>query len=104
MIEKTKANFKSLLNIPNDYQIWFCSGGVHLQFAGIAMNHSGEESNIVANYATTGYFSNLAYKEGKKFLKAHSIADIQKDKNGQFTLPDEYDYAPNAVFTHFVDN
>lgn len=37
-------------------------------------------------------------------MKAHQIAEIQKDKNGQFTLPDEYDYAPNAAFTHFVDN
>lgn len=61
-MEKTKSNFRALLNIPNNYQIWFCSGGVHLQFAGISMNHAGDTSNIVANYATTGYFSNLAYK------------------------------------------
>ena len=103
-MDKTKNNFRSLLAIPNDSQIWFCSGGVHLQFAGIAMNYSGQDNNVVANYATTGYFSTLAYKEGKKILKAHSIAEIQKDKNGQFMLPDEYDYAPNAAFTHFVDN
>lgn len=68
------------------------------------MNHAGKQNNVVANYATTGYFSTLAYKEGKKILKAHSIAEIQKDKNGQFILPNQYDYAPNAAFTHFVDN
>jgi uncharacterized protein YrrD len=52
------------------------------------MNYAGSTSDVVANYTTTGYFSNLAYKEGKKFLKAHSIAEITKDKNGQFILPD----------------
>lgn len=44
MMEKTKANFVKLLNIPNDYHIWFCSGGIHLQFAGIAMNYAGNGS------------------------------------------------------------
>lgn len=54
------------------------------------MNYAGsnKNSNVVANYTTTGWFSKLAFNEGKKFLKAHSIADIQKDKNGQYVLPD----------------
>lgn len=71
------------------------------------MNYAGSDnknSNVVANYTTTGWFSKLAFNEGKKILKAHSIVDIQKDKYGQFVLPDQYDYAPNAAYTHFVDN
>lgn len=70
------------------------------------MNYAGtnKNSNVVANYTTTGWFSKLAFNEGKKILQAHSIADIQKDKYGQFVLPDHYDYAPNAAYTHFVDN
>lgn len=103
-MEKTKNNFRNLLKIPNNYQIWFCSGGVHLQFAGLAMNYANDAENVVANYTTTGWFSKLAFNEGKKIFKAHSIAEMQKDKYGRFVLPDEYDYAPNAVFTHFVDN
>ena len=43
MQQKTKNNLTNLLNIPNDYHIWFCSGGVHLQFAGIAMNYAGNK-------------------------------------------------------------
>lgn len=74
MIAKTQNNFRNLLHIPNNYSIWFCSGGVHLQFAGIAMNHAGNNGDIVANYTTTGWFSKLAYTEGKKILKAQSIA------------------------------
>lgn len=70
------------------------------------MNYAGtnKNSNVVGNYTTTGWFSKLAFNEGKKILNAHSIVDIQKDKYGQFVLPDQYDYAPNAAYTHFVDN
>lgn len=66
--------------MPNDYQVWFCSGGVHLQFAAIALNYAGnKEKEVVANYTTTGWFSKLAYNEGKKFLTAHNIAEMEKD-------------------------
>jgi phosphoserine aminotransferase len=104
MAEKTKNNFKSLLSIPHNYHCWFCSGGIHLQFAGIPMNYAGHSGNVVANYTATGWFSKLALNEGKKILKAHCIAEIQKDDYGRFTLPDEFNYAENAAFTHFVDN
>lgn len=60
MLEKAKQNLQSLLSIPKNHHIWFTSGGVHLQFAGIAMNYA-DQGNVVANYATTGYFSNLAF-------------------------------------------
>jgi hypothetical protein len=40
------------------------------------MNFAGNAGNAVANYATTGWFSKLAFKEGSKILKAHSIGDI----------------------------
>ena len=38
MKEKIRYNMRELLNIPNDYHIWFCGGGAHLQFAGIPLN------------------------------------------------------------------
>lgn len=50
-----------------------------MQFAGLALNYGGESGDTVANYTTTGWFSKLAFNEGKKILKAHSIAEIQKD-------------------------
>ena len=29
---------------------------------------------------------------------------MTRDEKGQFILPEEYDYAQNALYTHFVDN
>lgn len=76
METRTINNFKALLNVPNNYHFWFCSGGVHLQFAGLAMNYGGDSKQTIANYTTTGWFSKLAFNEGKKILKAHSIAEM----------------------------
>jgi phosphoserine aminotransferase len=87
-MKQTKENLCKLLKIPTGYSIWFTSGGVHLQFAGIPMNFGGKEpKNVVANYTTTGYFSKLAFTEAKKIVDARSIVDMQKDSNGLFTLP-----------------
>jgi phosphoserine aminotransferase len=50
------------MNIPNDFQIWYLTGGCHLQFAGIPMNMLGDnDPKATANYATTGYFSKLSF-------------------------------------------
>jgi phosphoserine aminotransferase len=79
MAERTRNNFRTLLHIPNSYHCWFTSGGVHLQFAGLPMNFAGLKGDAVANYTATGWFSKLALSEGQKVLRAHSIAELQRD-------------------------
>ena len=69
---KIRDNIRSLLDVPNNFHIWFCGGGAHLQFAGIPMNFFHENAdNKVANYTTTGWFSRLAYSEAKKYCNPH---------------------------------
>ena len=52
---------KKWRKITNDRQIWFLGGGCHLQFGGLPLNFLGDNQNATANYATTGYFSKLAF-------------------------------------------
>ena len=79
---------RSLLNVPNNFHIWFCGGGAHLQFAGIPMNFFHENAdNKTANYTTTGWFSRLAFSEAKKYCNPHEIVKMTKDEKGQFILP-----------------
>lgn len=69
-----------MMNIPNDFQIWYLTGGCHLQFAGIPMNMLGDsDPNATANYTTSGYFSKLAFSEAKRYCKAKSIIDYKVD-------------------------
>lgn len=66
-MEAARSNIRDILNVPNNYQIWFLGGGAHLQFAGLGMNFLGADHTLKANYALTGYFSRLAFNEAKKF-------------------------------------
>ena len=48
-----RNGFRKLLNIGDNYQIFFMQGGASLQFAGVPMNFlDGKKS---ANYLPTGY-------------------------------------------------
>lgn len=79
MKQQIRSNMRQLLNIPNNYYIWFCGGGAHLQFAGIPMNFIPKDGSATANYTTTGWFSNLACTEAKKFCNPHVVAGMTKD-------------------------
>lgn len=58
-IHKEAENIvRSLLKVPEKYQVWFTPAGAHLQFASIPLNLL--QGKDVVNYTKTGYFSNLA--------------------------------------------
>lgn len=65
LFDETKADLKRLLGVPDNYNILFLQGGASMQFAMAPMNLIAATGK--ADYAITGNFSNLAYKEGKKF-------------------------------------
>ena len=61
IVDKARGNLRELLSIPNDHQIWFLTGGCHLQFAGIPLNFLGSKPDASANYTVCGHFSKLAF-------------------------------------------
>ena len=68
------------MNIPNDFQIWYLTGGCHLQFAGIPMNMLGDNNpKATANYTTTGYFSKLSFSKATRYCNAKSIMQTKVD-------------------------
>ncbi len=52
-----RTGLRKLLDIPEEYQIFFMQGGASLQFAAVPMNMLGEKK--VANYLPTGYLSHI---------------------------------------------
>lgn len=41
IVDKARENLRDILSIPLDRDIWFLSGGCHLQFAGLPLNFLG---------------------------------------------------------------
>ena len=65
IFEETKANFKRIFHVPDEYEVLFLGGGGTLQFAMTAMNLITKTGK--ADYAITGSFSKKAYDEGVKY-------------------------------------
>ena len=65
IFEDTKAKLRMLMNVPEEYEILFLQGGASTQFSMAPLNLIGKTGK--ADYAVTGNFSNIAYKEAKKY-------------------------------------
>ena len=78
IFDDTKAKLRALLNVPEGYQILFLQGGASTQFSMAPLNLIGATGK--ADYAVTGNFSNIAYKEAQKYGQIH-LAASSADKN-----------------------
>ena len=72
IFDDTKAKLRALLNVPEGYQILFLQGGASTQFSMAPLNLIGATGK--ADYAVTGNFSNIAYKEAQKYGQIHLAA------------------------------
>ena len=61
IFEETQEKLRRIMNIPEGYKILFLQTGASGQFSMIPLNLIGQTGK--ADYAVTGNFSNLAYKE-----------------------------------------
>ena len=71
IIKQTEADFRELMNIPDNYKVLFLQGGASTQFAAVPLNlmKTGK-----ADYVVSGQFSGKAFKEAKKYGDAKCIA------------------------------
>ena len=83
IIDEAEADFRELLNIPENYKVMWMQGGGNLQFAMVPMNLM---RNRVADYIVTGQWGKKAFAEGKLYGKAMKIASSE-DKTFTY-IPD----------------
>ncbi len=99
--EEVKSNMRELLRVPDNYSILFLQGGGSLQFAMVPMNLM---TTGKADYAITGNFSNIAYKEGKKYGTCN-VAASSADKNHTY-IPSQSELKldSEASYFYYCDN
>ena len=102
VMAEAKSLFKELLNIPENYHIFFVGGGASTQFFHIPANFLGKK----AGYVNTGVWTKKAIKEAKKFGEVEVVASSE-DKNFNyipkgFAIPEDLDYlyicANNTIY------
>lgn len=101
IIKKAEADFRKVMNIPDNYKVLFLQGGASTQFAAVPLNlmKAGK-----ADYILSGQFSTKAYKEALKYGDAKAAAS-SKDANFSF-VPEttRESFRPDADYVHICFN
>ncbi|MBR3703485.1 MAG: 3-phosphoserine/phosphohydroxythreonine transaminase [Alistipes sp.] len=92
VLDEAQSLFRELLNIPDNYKIYFVGGGASTQFFHIPANFLGKK----AGYVNTGVWTKKAIKEAKYYGEVEVVASSE-DKNFSYipkgyTIPEDLDY------------
>ena len=102
IFEETQAKLRRLMKVPDNYKILFLQTGATGQFSMIPLNLIGKTGR--ADYAVTGNFSNLAYKEAQKYGQI-SLAASSEDRNHTYIpTQDQLQLDPEASYFYYCAN
>ena len=101
IIQDAEKDIRTLLNIPEDYEVLFLQGGASLQFAMIPMNLMKHKK---ADYILTGQWAKKAYQEASIYGEAIKLASSE-DKTFSY-IPDCSDLpiSENADYVYICEN
>ncbi len=98
---QTEADFREILDIPDNYKVLFLQGGASSQFAMVPLNLLADKNT--ADYFHTGIWSGKAVKEAERFCKVNVIAE----EDGQvMSIPEQKTWSLNldAAYVYYTDN
>ena len=92
VVNEAQALFRELMQIPDNYKIFFVGGGMSTQFFHIPANFLGKK----AGYINTGVWTKKSIKEAKRYGEVQVLA-TSEDKNFTyipkgFDIPEDLDY------------
>lgn len=98
IMDETRALWKELLHIPDDYEVIFLGGGASLEFLYVAMNYLEKK----AAYLDTGVWAHKALKEAQGLGEAYAIA-CSKDRNYSY-IPKGFEIPTDLDYLHITTN
>lgn len=99
LVADIENNLRELMEISDNYKIALCTGGATNQFSMVPLNLLG---NGTGNYHITGFWSDKAYAEAKKYGKTHICAS-SKEENYRY-IPKSVNLSTDASYLHFTSN
>ena len=98
VLAEAKSLFRELLNIPDNYQIYFVGGGASTQFFHIPANFLAKK----AGYVNTGVWTKKAIKEAKLYGEVEIVASSE-DKNFSY-VPKGYEIPTDLDYLYICSN
>ncbi len=103
---QTEADFRDILDIPDNYKVLFLQGGASSQFAMVPLNLLADKKS--ADYFHTGTWSGKAVKEAERFCQVNVIADPEVGAGGgqMMSIPEQKTWSlnPDAAYVYYTDN
>lgn len=103
IIAKAEENVRALLKVPDNYKVLFLQGGGNGQFASVAMNFINLKPKKSADYVVTGYWSDRAAVEAKKYGNVNLVIP-KLAKYSRIPPVNEWNLDPEASYVFICDN
>lgn len=101
-IEATN-DLRDILKVPNNYKILFCQGGARAQFAAVPLNILGNKTS--ADYINSGYWSECAAKEAKKYCNVIEQNIVIKQAGITSVKPmSDWHLNNDSAYVHYCPN
>lgn len=102
LAQQIEQDLRELLSIPDDYAVLFHSGGARVQFAMLPLNILSGKTT--ADYIDTGYWSQFAIKEAKKYCTPNTVTQSSEDSPWHIPSRDTWQLNTDAAYLHYTDN
>ena len=102
IFQETQDKLRRLMNVPENYRILFLQTGASGQFSAIPLNLISKTGK--ADYAVTGNFSNLAYKEATKYGTISLACDTGDRSHCCIPRQGELKLDPEASYFYYCAN
>lgn len=100
--QKAQDLLRSILSIPDSYDILFIQGGASLQFTMVPMNLLAEGKS--GNYVLSGVWSEKALKEAEKIGQATIAASSKEENYRSIPVFNENMLSNDAAYLHITSN
>ena len=102
IFEETQDKLRRLMNVPEGYKILFLQTGASGQFSMIPLNLISKTGK--ADYAVTGNFSNLAYKEAQKYGQINLAVSSADRDHCYIPRQEQIQLDPEASYFYYCSN
>lgn len=102
MAAQAEADLRTLLAIPDTYQVLFLQGGATSQFALVPQNLLRGKST--ADYLHTGHWSGKALQEARRFCRAHVALSIESNRFTSIPSSGSWNLAADAAYVYYTEN
>src|SRR6478672_6510302 len=100
--QRTEADLRTLLSIPDDYAVLFTAGGATTTQALLPLNFA--DAGQAVDYVVTGHWGKTALKQAKPYVATHVAADGEAGGYRSIPARGDWQVSPDAAYVHITAN